>query len=243
MLPVYVEKALDEGYTIVHKGLLCWITIPPAALVPRYQLLIIALEATFAYIFWAMRPCFGDYGIAHICRWDHNTPEYDGVCGHCCLDEGIRGDFDLSAERLEAQAAEKEKKRLEVKAPNATNDHFRQMEENYDEYIGKAGERVARSRANNPGRDRLHQANRVSKALSAKTFHCDRCNLPFGTKRSLQNHNKTPKHKRKANESSNPFKCGPCNLGFHNQSNLTRHEKSDRQFRNLATAQSSSTLG
>jgi len=25
LLPVYVEKALDEGYEIVSKGLLCWI--------------------------------------------------------------------------------------------------------------------------------------------------------------------------------------------------------------------------
>ncbi|KPM39959.1 Carbamoyl-phosphate synthase arginine-specific large chain [Neonectria ditissima] len=236
LLPLYVEKAMDDQYTITHKGLLCWIPTPTAALIPVNRVLMFALEATLAYMFWAMKARNGDYGMGHICLWDRTTLEYDGLCSHCSLNEGIYGDFELSPEQFEAQLLKREQKRLIMKAENATNHHYKQMVVNYDEYIGKANERVARSRANNPGRDRKHQADRVAHALRAKTFHCVRCDLSFGTKQSLQDHEKTPKHIRKEFEKDNPFVCRPCNLGFHNQSNLTRHEKSLRHGRNVAAA-------
>jgi rubrerythrin len=242
LLPLRVEDALNDGYIIVHKGLLYWSPIPRAALVPVYRLLFIALEAGFAYLLWAMCARKGDYGMGHICPWDRNTLEYDGLCSHPCLNEGIRGDFDMTAEQLEAQAIEREQKRLALKKENATNHHYRQMETNYDEYIGEAGERVAKSRANNPGRDAKHQADRITKALDEKTFHCRRCDLSFGTKQRLSDHEQTPKHKRKLTESSNPFKCVLCNLGFHNKSNLTRHNTSERHLKKLAVVESSVKL-
>lgn len=242
MLPQYVEDALDEGYTITHKGLLCWMPRPIASLVPVNRLLFVALEAAFTYMFWATRSRVIDYGMGHICLWDRHTLEYDGLCSHCCLNEAILGDFDLTAEQLEDQAIEKEQKRLEMKAEQATNYHYKQMVDNYDEYIGKAGRRVAKSRANNPGRNATYQANCIKKATSEKYFHCVLCNLSFGTKQKLEKHQKTPKHLRKGDEASNPFKCRPCNLGFHNQSNLTRHEKTQRHAQNMAAAQSSPEL-
>lgn len=234
-LPQYVEDALKKGYTIVHKGLLCWIPLPSAGKVPVYRLLIVALEATFAYIFWAMRtPNFGDYGMSHMCPWDRRALEYDGLCSHCALNEGIRGDFDLTEEQLEVLAVEKEKKRLELKALNATNYHYKQMAENYDEYITDANARVAKSRANNPGRDAKRQADRIDKALASGTFVCTLCDLSFGTKQRLDNHKQTPKHARKVDEKANPFRCHPCNLGYHNKSNLTRHFTSERHRKAVA---------
>lgn len=242
LLPHWVEDALDDGYTIVHKGLLCWIPKPTAALVPISRLLLVAVEAAFAYMFWAMKARLGDYGMGHICLWDRHTLEYDGLCSHPSLNEGIHGDFDLSAEQLEAQAIEREQKRLALKAENATNHHYKQMETNYDEYIGQSVLRVAKSRANNPGRDRKRQADRVKKASTNKSYHCKLCNITFGTKQRLQNHEKSPKHLRKGQEADNPFRCGLCNLGFHNQSNLTRHNKSDRHQKKIAAADSSLKL-
>ena len=128
---------------------------------------------------------------------------------------------------------------LVLKAENATNYHYKQMERNYDEYIGQAATRVAKSRANNPGRDRMRQANRIEKAQGAKSFHCEPCNISFGTKQRLQNHEKSDKHFRKEIESNNRFKCAPCNLAYHNQSNLTRHEKTQRHLKQMAALSSS----
>lgn len=130
LIPQYVQASLDEGYTIVHKGLLCWIPHPTTTLVPINRLLIIALEATFAYMFWAMKARLGDYGMGHICLWDRSTLEYDGLCSHPCLNEGIHGDFDMTPEQLEAYAAEREQKRVILKAENNSSWHYKQMETN-----------------------------------------------------------------------------------------------------------------
>ena len=54
VVPKYVEKSLNDGYTLVHKGILCWTPIPSAALVPILRTLIVTLEATFTFVFWAM---------------------------------------------------------------------------------------------------------------------------------------------------------------------------------------------
>lgn len=113
LLPQYVKQA--------HKGLLCWIPHPTPATRPIKRLLFFALEATFAYIFWAMKARSRNYGMAQICLWDRNTLPYEGCCSHGALYEPILGDFHLSAEQLEAQAIKKEKKRIAIKAENATN--------------------------------------------------------------------------------------------------------------------------
>jgi len=62
-LPRYVEKSNKEGYEIMHKPPLCWIPMPSASLEPKLRLLLVALEATFAYMLWAMRTASRDYGM------------------------------------------------------------------------------------------------------------------------------------------------------------------------------------
>lgn len=236
LLSTWVEDALDNAFVIVHKGLLCWCSVPTAALAPIYRLLFVAMEATFSYVFWAMRTVTAaDWGMDHICSWDRTTHEYDGLVRHCALNDPIRGKFHLSEEEREALAAKKEKKQSLLEAQNNSSRHYRQMVENYDEYISAAHERKTKSRANNPGLDNRRQAD----PHMEKKYHCVRCNLTFGTRHSLTDHEKSPKHKRKLDEENNPFKCGPCNLGFSNKQNLTRHNKIERHQRNVLAAQSS----
>ncbi|KAK5199734.1 Carbamoyl-phosphate synthase [Exophiala xenobiotica] len=198
MLPSRVEAAIDDGYVIVHKGLLCWISLPPPTLVPIYRLLFVALEATFAYMFWAMHATKGDYGMSHICLWDRKTLPWDGLCSHPALGEGIRGQFDLSPEELIAYAADRARKKTQLNQ----DWHYKQMAENYDEYITAAHERVTKSRANNPGRDIEVEARRREKYLENKTHHCDVCNLSFTSSNWLNKHLKTAKHARKATSSN-----------------------------------------
>jgi len=243
MLPRYIQKSIDDdGYRITHKGLLCWIPLPSAGKVPINRLLFFALEATFAYLFWAMRKSHGDYGMAHICPWDISTLEYDGLCGHCCLDEGIRGEFDLSSEQLEEQAIEKELKRILIHRAGNCNWHYKQMAENYHDYIDKANARVAKSRANNPGRDIKVSAARAAKNIAAKKYHCKPCNLSYTSSNWLRKHKKTAKHARKLKDANSKYKCGPCNLAFSNKSNLNRHRKSEKHALNVAAVQSSLRL-
>ncbi|EEY18532.1 conserved hypothetical protein [Verticillium alfalfae VaMs.102] len=234
LVPRFVKASLDHGFTITHKGLLCWMLRPAAAGVPVNRLFFLILEATFAYAFWAMKSRERDYSMGHVCFWNRHALDYDGCCTHCSLNEGVRASFDLNAQQLEDQAKEREQKRLILKAENNQSWHYRQMAENYAEYIEASKVRVYRSRANRPGQHAQYQANKITKALTEKTFHCDVCDIPFGTKQRLSDHQKTPKHLRKSEEGNNPFVCKPCNLGYHNKSNLTRHEKSARHQQNLA---------
>ncbi|OAG40402.1 carbamoyl-phosphate synthase arginine-specific large chain [Fonsecaea monophora] len=82
----------------------------------------------------------------------------------------------------------------------------------------------------------INQANGVGKTLKEKTFYCTRCDISFGTKHLLQDHENTAKHKQKLKESRNPFTCSPRDLGFHNKGNLTRHQLSDRHHKAVAAA-------
>jgi hypothetical protein len=111
-LPVNVKIALDEGYTIVHKGLLCSAPIPSAGEVPIARLLFVPLEAVITFVFWAAKSKTADmFGFADMCPWDRDTLEYDGLCSHNPLSESPLGDFTLSAEQLETMAAEYSEKR------------------------------------------------------------------------------------------------------------------------------------
>ena len=164
----------------------------------------------------------------------HLYRERDGTCSHCALNEGIAGDFDFSPEQPEELAVDKEQKRLALKAQNATNYHYKQMEVNYDEYVGRSSARVAKSWVNNPGRDKERQAERIEKVLAPDTFRCEPCGLSFGTKQSLSNYELTPKHLRVGENANSPFRCEFCNLAYHNQSNLRRHELSQRHANDVA---------
>lgn len=178
-LPRYVQQAIDDGYIIVHKGLLCWTAIPPPSLVPKIRLLFFLLEATFAYAFWAMRTTKNDYNMTHICPWAVNVidmaPEfgYDGLCSHCSLGEGVSGDFGLSEEQLEALADQKEA-RAAAKSVYGSSVHFEQMANNQDEYLEKqAGYKVLRRAQDGGEYHRQNARDNAAKHHKAKTHFCE----------------------------------------------------------------------
>jgi hypothetical protein len=211
VLPKYVQKAVDEGYTIVHKGLLCWMTIPRAALQPKLRLLFLALEAAFSYIFWAMKTVTKDYGMAHICLWDREVLDYDGLCSHCCLYEGIRGDFELSAEQLEASAIQKKETRATKQAVYNADYHHKQMETNHDEYLEEMAERVRNHRAQD--REKFREQERANNARNKaiKKYFCKLCKVACHKKSDLDVHLETRSHKNRANNfATKPHKCLPC---------------------------------
>jgi hypothetical protein len=234
-LPKYVKKALDDGYTIVHKGLLCWIPIPIASLHPTTRLLFLALEAMFAYAFWAMQAKRNDYGMAQICLWDRFILEYDGCCSHCSLNEGVNGDFELSVEQLGNHAAQKKSKQ----AINIANHHYKQMATNHDEYLDKAAERTAKWIAKDPTKFRELRTAHKRKG----TYHCELCGISCHDRNDLNAHLTTSKHLNQAeNLANNPYRCGPCSHSSKKSKGLYDHRKSKRHQKQVA-ALSSSQLG
>lgn len=48
-LPKFVDKALNDGYAIIHKGLLVWSSIPPTGQIPIIRVLFVATEAALSF--------------------------------------------------------------------------------------------------------------------------------------------------------------------------------------------------
>lgn len=230
-LPRWVADALNNGYKIVHKGLLNWQPIPSAALVPRCRLMYVAFEATWSYSLWGMRKCYGDYSMSHICPWNINTLEYGGLCGHCALSDAIMGNFDLTAEELEALAAEKPERQRQKKQDT----HYRNMAENYDEYLDQMAKNSAKYREDYPGRPQELQRNLRAKNVEEKSFYCKPCDHAFITRDRLEYHLKTKKHKNKV-LGVNHLRCEVCNKTFTDRSNCLRHKRSDRTHQLLVAA-------
>ena len=112
-VPYYVQKALNDGYSITHKGLLMCCPLPSAAELPTLRLLFLAIEAMFSFHFWAMQSPTKDYGMGTFCPWPKDAFSYRGLCSHSAMWEGVEADFDLTPEqREEMAAAVKEKTRL-----------------------------------------------------------------------------------------------------------------------------------
>lgn len=230
MLPKYVEESLDDGFTITHKGLLCWCPLPTASIVPVTRLLFVLLEATFTYMFWAMHPDARDVDRTECCPWDSVKFEFDGLCSHCALNEGIDGDFDLSPEQLEAKGeARKEKGRLAT---------VKFREENREEVNADNRARYRRFNDDNPGYLKEYQATRRADAVENNTFHCESCNQSFTTKNAWENHLVSDKHKNRL-LGNFAYLCEICNVTVSRQRMVDRHNKSDAHIRNLAAAQQS----
>jgi Zinc-finger of C2H2 type len=187
-----------------------------------------------------MRTVNKDYGMAHICLWDRNTLEYDGCCPHCCLTEQSHGDFELSAEQLEAQAAHKTEKRTTLRAATNSDYHFKQMETNRDEYLARNAIKTAKLRAKNAEKFRKQQRDNAAKHLANSTYYCELCKLSFPKKSELKKHNATCMHLQKADDLANkPHKYLACNVAFDQVGMLNRHFKSARhkKMANLSSSQ------
>lgn len=116
ILPRYVKEALDEGYTITHKGLICWCPIPPPSTRFSVRALFLILETVFSIVFWAMFSKTNDYRMPRMCPWPIDKLEYDDCCSHAAIGEGLRlgGAQGLFPDQIEAYDALKKKRRQEA---------------------------------------------------------------------------------------------------------------------------------
>jgi hypothetical protein len=237
-LPSGVAKAFEDGFEIVHKGLLCWAPMPSPGKVLMYRLVFLAIECMFTYYFWAMRSGTHDDAMRYICPWDISTLEYDGIDSHGSLVDRPQGNYDLTEEQLVAQAEDAEAKFRLNKANCASTYHYKQMAENYDEYIGNAIDRKMKSRELHPELDMIAQKKREAKHVEQKTYHCSDCDLSFPRSNVLADHFTSKRHARKvkANRLGSRYSCKLCNKPLAHNSSLNRHRKSDQHKKNVAAA-------
>ncbi len=113
-IPQLVQHAIDNGFAITYKGVLCWATVPlPSNRFPMRALILI-LETFFSLAFWAMRFQTKTYGMPTVLSWPMDSLQYDGCCSHIAISELVRGEEDgLTADQIAVKEAEKEARHKE----------------------------------------------------------------------------------------------------------------------------------
>ncbi|OQO08999.1 hypothetical protein B0A48_05890 [Cryoendolithus antarcticus] len=226
--PAYVQKALDSGYTIVHKGPLCWAPMPSLGKLYPARCLFLLLETIFTFIFWAMVSREKSYGMPTICPWTLSDLPYDGCCNHSPLVECIHGEAEgLSAEQIKV-------KELEIQARRNAAHNVKSHILKATDYATWKSNQIKSAAVS----DRVKKANRQN-----GTYRCTTCNLNFPAPSNRDRHYRSETHKQKvagtwkpevvkdpqhqrwvaSNKASKRYNCTTCDKPFVSQQHLDRH--------------------
>lgn len=239
-VPRYVEQAYQNGYTLTHKGLLCWSPIPIPGLQFQLRVLFVAIEATLSIVLWAMKSRTKDYGMPHLCPWKIDSIEYYGACNHVALWENVKGqELGLSLEEIAALETELEEKRLLQK----WTAYHGLKETIFEEFKAQRARYAAVSKA---GR---------AQNKATRRFACDVCGPAFNSLTDLNLHNLTQNHKDKvkgrprkapkdprhaawtaSNMASRKFACILCDVNSSCKSKRDAHLKTARHIKNATAA-------
>jgi hypothetical protein len=249
-LPRYVERALNDGYTIVHKGLLCWSPNPTTAKRVAVRALFLAIEATISIVLWAMVSRTKDYGMPHLCPWSLETMEYDGCCSHTALAEHIAGEADgLSLEQIAAKEVEKEQRRIEQRS--ATYYDFKRLD-----FKGWQATRRRYAQNIDPVKRAAIAKKHKANMKTTRKYACDICDVVFTNSNDLNVHKTTRKHIDKAtgtnrvvkapkyatwaaaNTAARRYYCEICDRAFSTQTKPGIHNATQKHINKTAAIES-----
>lgn len=234
-LPTYVQESLNDGFTMTHRGLLCWAPIPSASIVPITRLLFILLEANFTYMFWAMHKNARDVGRTDACPWDSVRFEYDGLCSHCALSERVDGDFHLSPEQLLV----KDEQKRQRKGEKAKEHRQELLDENSVEYLAVEKSRRDKCKdkkmADDPDYYARSTRDKRAKNKADKTFHCQTCDASFGDKHAYDRHMASSSHEMMA-KGTFKYYCEYCKVPFSGRDSYVTHQKRDSHLSRVKAA-------
>lgn len=223
--PRHVKNAKDAGYKQVLCSLLAWCDTPTPARIPVFRTAIVAIEAAFHLIFWPMYNPTNNYSFPDG-PWDRKDYEWQGLCSHNPLTEGVIDGVDnieYTAEQLEYMATVAAERRRAVR--RAYDKKLRANKTaKYSAY------RLAASR-----RSQVKVAAKGRLAIAAKTYHCDTCNITCRDQAQLRRHNDTDRHKASFADGCGLY-CEPCNYQAKDRSVLHRHQSSARHTKRCREA-------
>lgn len=249
LLPRLVQAAINDGYTIVYKGLLGWTAIPVASKRFLTRVLILALEATFAFLFWAMSSKGADYCMSHAFFWNFEALDYDGCCSHSPLRDIVIGQADgLTLDEIAQKDAAAEVLRPLLKKAAARRTLRKLKATNYEAW--KA--RQLRSAAlRDPVKKALSKKTTRETNLASNKYTCHVCGTKFTQQTDLNLHYETQKHidaaagvvkeknpsveRRHANNiASKKYYCEVCDAAFKTQQKLDNHLDTDKHKKKAA---------
>ena len=187
-LSQFVMKAMDNGYRIKHKGLLCWAPLPEATERFALRVLFLALETAFSIAFWALYSKTKDYGMPqHLCPWEIGAIHYDGLCSHPAIIEKVSDEtLGLTAEEIKAKEAEVLKRHSDIKKAL----YYGAKERDFDAW--KATRRRYEAKRDLVEK-RTSTKNSSARAKAERRFECKTCDMAFKSQWLLNTHNLTKK--------------------------------------------------
>lgn len=233
--PSNVRKSLNNGYSIVHKGLLCWAPIPRARDVPRFRVLFYGLEAVFAYGFWALHSKTMDVEIMSCCPWDPEEFTYDGGCSHNPLKDPIKARFDLTADQLDMLREQNSAKFKAAQRDQVRASKARKKAKDPEYYRRESAEYYARKKAEDPeGHKKYYREKYLRHKANGNTeiwYQNRRTRLktdPVAKAHHKKMDHKHYKKQRAKRIASKEFFCNIYQVACQKQSELDRHMKSER---------------
>jgi hypothetical protein len=204
-LPAHVKAAVQNGYKITHKGLLCWAPLPTGSTAPMLRLLFVAMEAAFAFAFWAMRITVKgkDYNVSHVLPWPVSSFSYNGLCSHTSLSETVISDFSLEDGELDQMFEDLKQRRAAKQSVISTNYHFRQLDTNADAYHTRKSTNQKDYAARHPDKVKATYNGVIKKAKDEKRHYCGDCKKAFGKPSELAKHTQSASHKAKVADAKN----------------------------------------
>jgi hypothetical protein len=265
-LPRYVAESIREGYRITHVGVLVSGPLPTAAQVPKFRLFYVAVEATLTLWFWGFKSRSRDPADVAACGWDLGAFRYDGLCSHSAFTEGVKGNFNLTAEQLETIATKRKALKSESSAEfRARSRHQGSLEDPYAA-TERARELYALKREHTPERERLNQEKRekntafraknpektheyaqasARRVKLSKQCYCDPCGINCVSERDFTIHLATEIHKRSiirvAKGQHLQHRYYLCHRSFDDARGLRAHEKSIGHTKNAAAPDAAAT--
>jgi hypothetical protein len=212
-LPQGVKNGLANGYKITHHTILAWCPIPSASWIPVLRYLVVALEAVFACVFWAMASKKRSYGYVNECLWSLDSFSYTGACSHSSLTEPVEGDLSLSAEDLEQISKATREKNREYQRDYSKQQRVQATPKFKQQQKARNAKQYPKTRA------------RQLQTLADQTFHCDVCDVTSPDNAAWLIHVATPRHIRWSEEGEKGPYCRVCDKSFRYPSDLKAHEK------------------
>ncbi|KAH0005412.1 hypothetical protein KCU78_g12879, partial [Aureobasidium melanogenum] len=203
LLPVRVKDFIEDGWDLIHIGMVVWMDMPPFNMRPKMRLLILAIEATLTFAFWGFEwsKTAPRGGLQNLCLWDRIMFSYDGLCTHSSINESITSNFDLNQEELESLRQVKVLKKRENRRKSAAR--VRDRDPLTYKLLNADNRRVWINRPGNREKARETSRKHDANMIATKKHHCGICDKTFTRPFRLADHMKTKAHAQKVRELAN----------------------------------------
>ncbi len=255
-LPRFVRQGYDNGFELLHMGILCSTNLPHPTQVPRARLLFLCLEAAFTCMFYSafytvMEPLW-----SHMMPWTRDLVTWSPLNSHLPFTEGVGDSLNLTPQQLQTLAVIRKEKQRNTSMAS----YNREREMDLEGHLLRKRTEKAAWVAKNKDRVAATHANTVAKIKSAGSFRCDDCSISLQSSTALASHLKTKKHAQQLafnldgvrtppsrdalrtrehydkNRAEKKFHCSICDHSAAGPKRLENHKASKHHLKKVAAA-------